>query len=87
MLDKYRARPTRARLAAWALLQAAYAALVRGFGRALDLGAALGVWAELLERHPRPGRASFQAAVDAAAGHPKGLKPACEIMARMRTEG
>lgn len=64
-----------------------YVAIMRGFGTALALGDALGVWEELKTTARRPSRVAYQTAIDACVAHPRGLKNACELMAKMRTDG
>eukprot|EP00953_Heterococcus_sp_UTEX-ZZ885_P017961 10044-Heterococcus_DN1.PRE.1 len=64
-----------------------YAALVRGFGDALELESALGVWQELRERYYPPCRASFETIIDACVQHPQGLQHASVLIQTMKRAG
>jgi hypothetical protein len=58
---------------------------MKGFGRALDLSAALGVWDELAAAVKRPSRRAYQTAIDAAVTHPRHATTHQYTLARAHT--
>jgi len=67
--------------------QKVLSSLIRGFGRRLDLGSALGVWDELCHLPTRPSRSSYETIIDACISHPQGLGHVCKLIRDMQKEG
>jgi len=67
--------------------EATFQALVRGFGKQLQLGKALGVWQEMLANGIVPGKVSYQYMVEACLMHPRGMANAIRMVEDMHRQG